>query len=406
MIYVISFGGSTINGKGYYCMLQVRLLAETVQLAPEQHVLFLNSAANPFVALAVQHLSTGVVILAEDNIAALYTALHCHSEPAGEESIPFRANYSVNVHSPQASHCHSEPAGEESIPFRPIRLRSIAFHEYTQREAAATMDVAIMDLLYQPNNAWMMYGLELAAYALKDAGRLYVVGAKDRGILTMAKRMQAIFGNVETLTISKGHRVVSSLASNRQQHEQQPKNGLSREVLFAQGKLDEGTSLLLEVLEMPQVVQPTDEALDIGCGACYLGLQIANLAPQGGVTMVDASLLTVAVAQRTIDATGLTNIRVLPSDGAQAVLEQRFDLVVTNPPFHQGGIQTTAIAERFIREAAQVLRPRGRFYLVANRFLKYEPALHAHFQRVEEVGGNTRFKVLRAMSPIHAPSQP
>ncbi len=80
----------------------------------------------------------------------------------------------------------------------------------------------------------------------------------------------------------------------------------------------------------------------------------------------------------------------------QTVLAQRFDLVVTNPPFHLGGIQTTQIAERLIREAAQVLRPRGRFYLVANRFLKYEPTMRACFKLVEEVSGNTRFKVLRA----------
>ncbi len=191
-----------------------------------------------------------------------------------------------------------------------------------------------------------------------------------------------------------------------EQNEQQSltvEDMLSSEAIFAQGKLDEGTSLLLDVLGMPLVVQPADEALDIGCGAGYLGMHIARLAIQGRVTMVDASLLTVAMAQRTIDATGLTNIRVLPSDGAQAVLEQRFDLVVTNPPFHHGGIQTTAIAERFIREAAQVLRPHGRFYLVANRFLKYEPALHMSFKQVEEAGGNTRFKVLRAMLPKSHP---
>src|SRR5947209_5940809 len=137
--------------------------------------------------------------------------------------------------------------------------------------------------------------------------------------------------------------------------------------------------LLLDALE----VRPTDEALDIGCGAGFIGLHIARLASQGHVTMVDVSLATVAVAQRRVEESGLTNIKVLPSDGAQAVLQQRFDLVVTNPPFHQGGIQTTEIAERFIRQAAQVLRPHGRFYLVANRFLKYEPTLKAHFRTVE-----------------------
>ena len=54
----------------------------------------------------------------------------------------------------------------------------------------------------------MLYGLSVAAFALKLEGRLYVAGAKDRGILTIAKRMQELFGNVETLAISKGQRVL------------------------------------------------------------------------------------------------------------------------------------------------------------------------------------------------------
>ena len=263
------------------------------------------------------------------------------------------------------------------------------------------MDVAVMNLLYQGSNAWVMYGLQVAVYALKAGGRLYVVGAKDRGVLSVAKRMQAQFGNIETLAISKGHRVVCCiqpqqnvadlflgdrypLAGTRDRTELVP-------AVFANGKLDEGTQLLLEALE----VHVTDEALDIGCGAGFIGMHIAGLASKGMVTMVDASLAAVDAAQGMIERSGLTNIRVLASDGAQEVLSERFDLVVTNPPFHLGGIQTTETAERFIREAAQVLRPRGRFYLVANRFLKYEPVMRSCFGTVEEVSGNARYKVLR-----------
>jgi 16S rRNA (guanine1207-N2)-methyltransferase len=124
------------------------------------------------------------------------------------------------------------------------------------------------------------------------------------------------------------------------------------------------------------------------------------LASKGQVTMLDASLASVEMARRAVEQSGLVNAQVLPSDGVQAVRAQRFDLVVTNPPFHLAGIQTTRIAERFIREAPQVLRPRGRFYVVANRFLKYEPTLRACFNTVEEVRGDTRYKVLRAMDPI------
>ncbi len=165
---------------------------------------------------------------------------------------------------------------------------------------------------------------------------------------------------------------------------------------FAEGKLDEGTRLLVESLE----VHATDIALDIGCGAGYLGMHIAHVASKGHVTMVDASLIAVDAARKLVEHSDMTNVQVLASDGTQAVKAQRFDLVVTNPPFHLGGIQTTETGERFIREAAQVLRPRGRFYLVANRFLKYEPTMRACFHSVEEVGGNTRYKVLLATNPI------
>src|SRR5216684_4766899 len=52
-------------------MLHSSLLNETVQLAIDDRVLILNSAADPFVLEAAQRLSAGELILAEDNIASL-----------------------------------------------------------------------------------------------------------------------------------------------------------------------------------------------------------------------------------------------------------------------------------------------------------------------------------------------
>lgn len=355
-------------------MLHSSLLDNTVQLAIDDRVLILNSAADPFVPKAAQQVVAGELLLAEDNIALLQSA------------------YSALERE------HSMPGARNSLS----RYRHIPFHEYTLREAPATIDVAVMNMLYQPSNAWLTYGLQVTGYALKPGGRLYVVGAKDRGVLSMAKRMQTLFGNVETLEISKGQRVLRS--QKKDQGTWPPDTGQISLVptIFAEGKLDEGTRLLIEALE----VHTTDVALDIGSGAGFIGLHIARVASKGQVTMLDASLAAVDMARQRAEQGGLTNVQVLPSDGVQAVQAQRFDLVVTNPPFHLAGIQTTEIAERFMREAAQVLRPRGRFYVVANRFLKYEPTLRACFRTVEEVGGNTRFKVLRAIDLIRVSSYP
>jgi 16S rRNA (guanine1207-N2)-methyltransferase len=354
-------------------MLHSTLLAETVQLAIDDRLLILNSAADAFVLEAARRLSAGELILAEDNIASLMHFNRLIGTPAGADL--------------------SRPS---PIDRPQLRMRHVPFHEYTLREAPATIDVAIMNLLYQPGKAWMIYGLQVAAYALKPGGRLYVVGAKDRGVLSMAKRMQSLFGNLETLVISKGQRVICSYKDASVQFIWPGDLSSLVPTVFAEGKLDEGTRRLLEVLE----VHATDVALDIGCGAGFIGIHIAHLASKGHVTMVDASLATVDAARQMVKQSGLTNVQVLASDGTKALPGQRFDLVVTNPPFHLGGIQTTGIAERFIREAAQVLRPRGRFYLVANRFLKYEPTLRACFKTVEEVGGDTRYKVLRASNAI------
>ncbi len=345
-------------------MLHSSLFNRTVQLAIDDRLLVLNSAADAFVPLAAQRIITGELVLAEDNIAAL----------------------------------HNAQKVLQGDRFKTARARHVPFHEYTLHEAPATINVALMNILYQPGNAWIHYGLQLAAYALEPGGRLYVQGAKDRGILSLAKHMKSLFGNVETLEISKGERVVCSTVKANAVSDairEAIQDAINRvPTLFAAGKLDEGTRLLLEALE----VRATDVALDLGSGAGFIGAHIARRATKGQVTMVDASLAAVDAAQRMIEQNGLANAQVLPGDGAQELLEQRFDLVVTNPPFHIGGIQTTEIAERFIREAAQVMRPRGRFYLVANRFLKYEPTMRECFKMVEEVAGNTRFKVLRGMN--------
>lgn len=367
------------------------LLCDTVLLRAGDALLVLNSAADPFVPFASQQLHAETITLAEDNVAVLQK-VYCTL--ADLHKVP---QYSLS------------------------RLQHVPFHDYLLHQPANTHDIAVMNLLYQPANAWSLYGLHSALVALKPGGRLYVIGAKDRGILTVAKRMRDLFGNVETLAMSKGQRVVyshksaivdlnagpptvepdgadpslvpcaDSVLTSDERHPIACPLDLSTHV-FAASKLDDGTRLLLEALE----VQATDKALDLGCGAGFVGLHIARLADKGQVTMVDASLAAVAASQLAVKLSNLDNIRVLPSDSIQAVIDERFDLVVTNPPFHQGGIQTTSIAERFIQDAANILQPNGRFYLVANRFLKYEITLTSCFKRVQEVVGNSRYKVLFA----------
>ena len=161
-------------------MLHSSLLHETVQLAIDDRLLILNSAADPFVLEAAQCLSAGELILAEDNIASLTQM----NKSVGTDLSDLMPIMNVNAKiQPSVGADLSRP----SPIYRPqLRVRHVPYHEYTLHEAPATIDVAIMNMVYQPGNAWMIYGLQVAAYALKPGGRLYMVGAKDRGVLSMA----------------------------------------------------------------------------------------------------------------------------------------------------------------------------------------------------------------------------
>ena len=82
-----------------------------------------------------------------------------------------------------------------------------------------------------------------------------------------------------------------------------------------------------------------------------------------------------------------------PCGGAEAVGDRSFTALVTNPPFHQERATTYTIAEQIVRDAAALLRRRGRLYLVANAFLKYEPVIQEAFGNVELLRQTNRFKV-------------
>ncbi|TBR20566.1 MAG: hypothetical protein EPO10_30985, partial [Reyranella sp.] len=55
------------------------------------------------------------------------------------------------------------------------------------------------------------------------------------------------------------------------------------------------------------------------------------------------------------------------------------------------------LGQGFIAVAAHALKPGGRFYMVANRGLPYEPLLKANFTSFETLADNNKFRVTRAV---------
>jgi 16S rRNA (guanine1207-N2)-methyltransferase len=172
--------------------------------------------------------------------------------------------------------------------------------------------------------------------------------------------------------------------------------------VFAHGRLDRGTALLLDVLEP---LRPRGRVLDFACGSGVVGL--ALLAAAAGdlrLTLLDASALAIESCRRSLAASGLdpAAVTLLPSDGLAelpAGTAGQFDWIVSNPPFHRGVRNDLDVAAVFFRTAGAFLRETGKMVVVFNRHLPYPQWLQETFGRVERVAENGEFAVIEASRP-------
>lgn len=77
---------------------------------------------------------------------------------------------------------------------------------------------------------------------------------------------------------------------------------------------------------------PTAKVLDIGTGSGIIAIQLAKQASQAQVTAVDISPAALTIAQKNAQHHQVV-IRFLESDLVSAVADEKFDLIVSNPPY-------------------------------------------------------------------------
>lgn len=166
---------------------------------------------------------------------------------------------------------------------------------------------------------------------------------------------------------------------------------LSQPGIFSWDHVDDGSALLAAHL-------PGDLAghvADFGCGWGYLGREILARSPDiARIDLIDAEHRAVEAARANLgDVRASFHWLDLMQEAAPAT----YDAIVCNPPFHAGRAAEPGLGQTIIAAASRALRPGGRFYMVANRGLPYEPLLKQSFTSFETLADNNKFRVSRAV---------
>lgn len=92
------------------------------------------------------------------------------------------------------------------------------------------------------------------------------------------------------------------------------------------------TELLVETALQLQPASPA-RVLDLGTGTGAIALALASDCPAWQVTAVDRVDEAVALAERNRQRLGLDNVKVMASHWFDSLAGQRFDLILSNPPY-------------------------------------------------------------------------
>ena len=248
----------------------------------------------------------------------------------------------------------------------------------------------------------------LAASMAADA-RLWVVGEKRAGINSAAGLLERRFAAVSRLDSAR-HCGLYEAATPRQgapfrldayATTLDVDSGPARLTLcslpgvFAHGRVDEGTALLLDTLADCPLA---GDVLDFACGTGIVGLSLLQRHAGLRLALLDASALALEATRRSLELNGL-EARVVPSDGLRE-LAGTFDWIVSNPPFHRGVDDDLDTAADFFRRAGTFLRADGKIVVVFNRHLPYERWARDRFHLVRRLSQNRSFTVIQASKPV------
>ena len=245
---------------------------------------------------------------------------------------------------------------------------------------------------------------------LASGGKLLLSGEKSDGLKTYADQACKLFGdrskpqkngNYYLATITR-HSVGNKPLDDKDYSKLRAiKNSdelplQSKPGIFGWNKIDQGSAFLIEQLPafldtFPKSQQP-QSLLDLGCGYGYL----ACAASQQGfvrITATDNNAAAVYACQKNFTHLNISGEVIAADAGSE--IQQQFDAIICNPPFHQGFNIEGALTEKFLNACRRLLTAEGKALFVVNNFIPLEKKAVDYFAEVSEVARNNSFKLIQ-----------
>lgn len=244
---------------------------------------------------------------------------------------------------------------------------------------------------------------------LTPRGQLLLAGEKTEGIKSYCKGLQEAFdhggqpqkhGNAY-LACFESPLTAHQQTAAEEYHYFQEIGNLDKVTLHSKpgqygwNKIDQGSQLLVEHFQRYCATLPAAKLtnlLDLGCGYGYLTLATANL-PFHSRTATDNNAAAVLSCDHNAFTNGL-NVTVVADNLGQSI-QEKFDFILCNPPFHKGFDVKTDLIGQFLKAAQTMLSKKGQAFFVVNSFVGLENKASHFFRNVSLLENTGQFKVFR-----------